>query len=289
MTVKKNTYTRRRNRRKRGLTPAAKTVLIISVVFIAIGFFAYAAENNWFGGNAEKYSGDIAELYKVAVPDDVCEEIVNYTGFTVSFNPEHHIPNYVVWELTGDETDGKEPRYNKFSADDDVSGCPTLDDYRNSGYDRGHMAPAADMKWDRQAMIDSHYLTNICPQTHSLNGGAWASLENKCREWARRDSAIIIICGPVLTDRITRHIGDSEVSVPERFFKVILSPFSEPVRGIGFIMPNGTVAGGMQKAAVSIDEVEAITGYDFFSSLPDEIENEVESQANFNQWNRRRK
>ena len=86
------------------------------------------------------------------------------------------------------------------------------------------------------------------------------------------------------TDPIREFIGDTRVAVPKRFFKVILSPNANPVRGIGFIMPNDKVPGGMQVAAVSIDEVERQTGHDFFSALPDDIENEVEQQCDFHYW-----
>lgn len=214
------------------------------------------------------------------------EQRVHYSGMEVSFNPEAHIPNWVAWELTADETAGSQPRHNRFEADPAVRGCATPDDYRYSGYDRGHMAPAADMKWSEKAMRESFLLTNICPQTHKLNSGSWKKLEEKCRVWATADSAVYIVCGPVLTDEITERIGASEVAVPRRFFKVIIAPYADPPRGIGFIMPNAAVPGGMQQAACSIDEVEAVTGMDFFSALPDSLENLIESQANFHQWSR---
>ncbi len=199
------------------------------------------------------------------------------------------MPNYVAWELTADETYGETPRKSIFKPDNDIPGTPLLDDYRKSGFDRGHMAPAADMKWSADAMDDSHYLTNICPQDHSINGGCWSTLENKCRQWARRDSAIIIITGPILTDEITRTIGKSEIAVPERFFKVILSPYVNPPRAIAFIMPNTPTRDGIQTMATNVDQIEQITGFDFFSCLPDEIENEVEQQAKYNDFDRRKR
>ena len=146
------------------------------------------------------------------------------------------------------------------------------------------MAPAGDMKWSDEAMRHTFYLTNICPQMKSLNTGAWKRLEEKCRQWAKADSAILIVCGPVLTDSIREYIGDSRVAVPERFFKVVLSPYTNPVRGIGFIMENGRVEGGMQRAAVSIDEVERVTGHDFFAWLPDDIEKKAEAECDFPYW-----
>lgn len=212
------------------------------------------------------------------------EQLIEYTGMIVSFNPKAHIPNWVSWELTGDETLGEVPRAQNFTSDENVAGCADPWDYSYSGYDRGHMAPAGDMKWNADAMRESFYMTNVCPQVKSLNTGTWKRLETKCRTWAQADSAIYVVCGPILTDSLTETIGDTRVVVPKRFFKVILSPFANPPRGIGFIMNNGYVKGGMQAAAVSIDEVEAVTGHDFFSSLPDSIENIVEAECRFHNW-----
>ncbi len=226
------------------------------------------------------------ELERVVTNPSLDQTLVRYTGMTVSFNPQLHVPNWVAYELTAAETYGDEPRAKSFMIDPDVDGCASPSDYRNTGFDRGHMAPAADMKWDPEAMRESFYMTNIAPQDNRLNRGAWGKLEDKCRQRARRDSAVIIISGPVLTDDIEMYIGDTGVAVPSRFFKVILSPYATPPTAIGFIMPNGNVPGGMQTCAVSVDEVEAITGHDFFSALPDDMETEVESQKKFNRWSR---
>lgn len=135
-------------------------------------------------------------------------------------------------------------------------------------------------------MDDCHIMTNIAPQTHKLNGGPWKTLESNCRKWALRDSALIIISGPILTDRLSRRIGTTGVIVPERYFKVVLAPYANPPRGIAFIMNNYDTTGGVQPTATTIDEVETITGFDFFAALPDEIENQVESQSNYQQWQR---
>lgn len=224
------------------------------------------------------------EYTYVITPDGEPAVTIRYKGFDVSFNPDRHLPNWVAWELTADEAQGDEPRYNTFAADTDVKGSATPDDYRNTGFDRGHMAPAGDMKWDNEAMRQSFFMTNIAPQAPNLNRGSWKKLEEKCRQRASRDSAIYIVCGPVNADPVEMHIGTTGVAVPERFFKVILSPYATPPRAIGFIMPNGDTPGGMQKYAVSVDEVERITGYDFFSALPDDIESQLESTCNFTQW-----
>ncbi|WP_295731749.1 DNA/RNA non-specific endonuclease [uncultured Muribaculum sp.] len=281
------------NKRKRRNGRSTSHGMSINARLLMIGFLMLAAMAIiWTSGNVKGCSGNMGtesstsfdSLGYVVTNPALQEKILYYKGMTVSFNPEAHIPNWVAWELTGTETQGEEPRAQSFTADEDVDGCADPWDYSYSGYDRGHMAPAGDMKWDADAMRESFYMTNVCPQVKSLNTGTWKRLETKCRTWARADSAIYIICGPILTDSLKETIGDTRVVVPKRFFKVILSPYANPPRGIGFIMNNGYVKGGMQQAAVSIDEVEAVTGHDFFSTLPDAVENEVESQCRFHNW-----
>lgn len=259
-----------------------KSTHIVLFVFFSVYFCSCALANS--DEATQKKTHKFGDIEKVIAPNSLPSQIVNYEGYTLSFNSKMHIPNWVVWELTGTEVVGVNPRKDNFRGDDNVKGSAEKWDYSYSGYDRGHMAPAGDMKWSKKAMDESFYMTNMCPQAKALNTGAWKRLEEKCRQWAEIDSAIIIVCGPVLTDSIEEYIGDSRVAVPQRFFKVILSPYVDNPRGIGFIMPNSKVPGGMQAAAVSIDEVERITGLDFFSSLPDEIENEVESQCKFHYW-----
>ena len=259
----------------------AKSLLLIIpiVVMYLVGCFPISSDNTVIANNNQ-----FGNLEMVTTPETIPSQIVNYEGMILSFNKDLHIPNWVAWELTATEVSGTFPRDDNFRGDDNVIGSAEKWDYSYSGYDRGHMAPAGDMKWSAKAMDESFYMTNMCPQAKSLNTGAWKRLEEKCRQWAEIDSAIIVICGPIVTDPINEYIGDSKVAVPQRFFKVILSPYIENPRGIGFIMPNAKVPGGMQAAAVSIDEVEQVTGYDFFSSLPDEVENDVESQCKFHYW-----
>ncbi len=289
MTAKKSPKTVYAGRRSRRAAVRLASVHPL-VVLVAVAILIFVAWRATASGH-ETSAGPTTSadsLMQVSMPDDVASRLIGYTGFTVSFNPDAHQPNYVAWELTADETDGSISRSDEFASDPDVEGCPTLADYRRSGFDRGHMIPAADVKWDADAMRQSHLLTNITPQDHKLNAGAWATLEANCRTWARRDSALIIISGPVLSDRMPRSIGsDNTIPVPERFFKVILSPYTNPPRGIAFIMPNGAVTGGVQAAATTIDNVEAITGFDFFAALPDEIENQVEQQCEYHVWQRK--
>lgn len=259
------------------------------LLLFAYAWHVYSSDNEPIKEPATDTEADL--LMSVVMPEDVKSQILRYPGFTVSFNPEYRQPNWTAWELTREEAQSSETsRLNSsFSPDPMVDECATLADYKNSGFDRGHMCPAGDMKWSQESMDACFFLTNMSPQDHQLNNGSWKTLEEKCRSWALRDSALIIICGPILSDRLKRKIGPNKVPVPERFFKVVLAPYASPMRAIGFVMPNGKVPGGMQATAMSIDEVEEITGFDFFSALPDDIENRIEEDGNYPRWERKSK
>lgn len=212
------------------------------------------------------------------------EQIIHHTGYIVSYNKDLKLPNWVSYELTREETKGKEKRSNRFITDPLVKGLiATNADYARSGYDKGHMAPAADMKWSPQAMEASFYFSNICPQHPQLNRRSWKKLEEKIRDWAIADSAIIIICGPIITKQ-PKTIGKNKVAVPQQFFKVVLSPFAKPMRAIGFLFNNRQAVEPLSTYAVTIDSIERLTNMDFFAPLPDEIENKIEAEANYFQW-----
>ncbi|MDE5674476.1 MAG: DNA/RNA non-specific endonuclease [Muribaculaceae bacterium] len=233
-------------------------------------------------GVAEKhYPG----LETVSIPENLASQIKEYVGFTVSFNKDNGTPNYVAWELLGEEVKTDVDRSDNFWTDPDIEGCPSTKDYTRSGYDRGHMCPAADQKWSQEAMDDCFVMANICPQDHGLNAGAWNTLESKERQWAKRDSAIMIIAGPIYETTDTKRIGNAGVRVPGAFFKVLMAPYVDEPRGIAFVYPNMTSPGNMQDYSMSIDELEKILGYDFFPALPDEIENKVEATYSFKEWN----
>lgn len=284
--------TRKRRAGKPNRTPAG--VIIGVAIAIAISWFASDYNSN-AGDRSHALQQTIdpsADLEAVVTPPGVEEWLIRYQAMTVSFNKDTHQPNWVAWELLGSETEGENTREQSsgFATDPNVPGCARSADYTRSGFDRGHMAPAGDMKWSAPAMNQSFLMTNICPQAGELNRGAWNKLEEKCRQKAVADSAVVIVCGPIFTPGKTpRRIGETGVAVPDSFFKVILSPYAVPPTAIGFILPNGEVPGGIQPHAVPVDSVEARTGYDFFSALPDELENKIEATCDFNRWSRIRR
>ena len=135
-------------------------------------------------------------------------------------------------------------------------------------------------------MEDCFVMANICPQDHNLNSNAWSTLEAKERQWAKRDSAIMIIAGPIYTKNDTQRIGPTGVRVPGAFFKAFLAPYVKEPRAIAFVYPNMSSPGNMEKYAMSIDNLEKLLGYDLFPALPDSIENIVEAEFSFTEWTR---
>lgn len=212
------------------------------------------------------------------------EQVIYHTGYTVSYNQTWRLPNWVAYELTREETKGAAGRTNKFIADPSVKGVSaTNKDYSRSGFDRGHMAPAGDMKWNSTAMKESFYFSNMCPQVPGLNRGRWKELEEQIRNWAAEDSALVIVCGP-LVDKKHSTIGQNHIAVPRAFFKVILAPYVSSPRAIGFIFRNEKETFPLHNYVVTVDSVEFVTGINFFPSLPDEIENRVEAQCIPSDW-----
>ena len=219
------------------------------------------------------------EIPVYTYPGRYKKEIVLYrTGYTVSYNEYYKNPNWVAWELTREETKGETERYDKFMPDPDLPEPRVVHkDYTKSGYDRGHMAPAADMKWSKQAMIESFYMSNICPQTGNLNRGDWNDLEELCRDWAEKYGRIYIACGPIFDSKSPKRIGGHKVAVPDRFFKVVLIYNRKNPIAMGFIFRNIAHSQDIDKYMVTVDSVENVTGMDFFSKLPDNVENRIES------------
>ncbi|MCD7898828.1 MAG: DNA/RNA non-specific endonuclease [Bacteroides sp.] len=213
------------------------------------------------------------------------ECVAHHTGYTVSFNTKYQIPNWVGYELTREKTKGDAKRSNRFVSDPTMPECCAhTSDYTQSGYDRGHMVPAADMKWNTRAMEETFFLSNICPQHPDLNQKRWKELEDKVRDWAIADSAIIIVCGPLINTKSRKTVGKNKVKVPEGFFKVILSPYKENPEAIGFIFKNKKAVNPLHTYVVSVDSVESLTGLDFFSELPDSIEEKIEARTNLVYW-----
>ncbi|MFZ4707845.1 MAG: DNA/RNA non-specific endonuclease, partial [Bacteroidales bacterium] len=212
------------------------------------------------------------------------DKIISHTGYSLLFNNKHKQANWVAYELTGEETNKLYDRTDKFLTDPAVkSGTATDADYSGSGYDRGHLAPAADMGWSSTTMSESFFYSNMSPQLPSFNRGIWKKLEELVRTWTVENEALYIVTGPILTNGL-QSIGPNKVSIPKYFYKVILDYTESGINGIGFIILNAASSLPLQDFAVTIDSVEKLTSIDFYTSIPASQQVQIEKTLCINCW-----
>ena len=265
---------------------ALRNTIIIVFVALVVSFPVIKTSAQFFLDKTKKPS-EVALTDLAKITDNRSNQIIEHLGYTVSYNTLWHVPNWVAYQLTKAETFGKVPRADTFMPDPFVHGAViTSDDYNNSEYDRGHMAPAGDMKWSKQAMNESFYMTNVCPQNPNLNGDDWRDLEERVRLYAQWYDELFIVCGPIVSAN-PQTIGNNKVAVPDSFYKVLLKKNESGYDAIGFVFQNQAGHKLISSYVVTVDSVETLSGIDFFTFLPDAIENSVEANYSLTIWNMR--
>jgi endonuclease G len=219
------------------------------------------------------------------LPTSTTGQIVKHSHYTLSYDEQHEQAEWVAYELTVSEVNGSYDRTDDFRKDPKVStGSASLSDFKGSGYDRGHLAPAGDMSFSYTAMSESFYLSNMSPMDASLNRGIWRQLESQLRDWASENGSVYVITGGILEGSYKEEIGYNDVTVPTNYYKVVLDYEKPERKAIAFILPNERGSKSLEEYAVSIDKVEQRTGIDFFHELPDNIEKELESSVSTDEW-----
>lgn len=213
------------------------------------------------------------------------DQVVRHTAYTLSYCEAHEQAYWVAYCLTKEQVISKNSeRGNNFRPDPDVStGSATAADYQKSGYDRGHLAPAADMAWSDTAMSESFYFSNMSPQLPGFNRGVWKRLEDQVRQWAIAYDTLYIATGPILTDSLPT-IGPNEVSVPKFYYKALLRTSHNDTTAIAFVLPNESSSADLMSFAITVDELEKMTGIDFFRSLNNKTEKRVEATICLECW-----
>lgn len=238
-----------------------------------------------FADSIHKHYIYFQQPYTLVLPEsnNSCQRI-NHTAFSLCYNEAHEQAEWVAYMHTASRTQKEVERTDKFLKDPKVkSGSANHADYKNSGYDRGHLAPAGDMAYNNIAMRESFYYSNMSPQVPSFNRGIWKRLEEQIRKWAVIYDTIYIATGPVLRSGLP-YIGPNKVSVPEFYYKAVLVYSHQCIQSTAFLLRNESSTEELQQYAISIDSLELLTGIDFFSSLPDNVEKLTESQVFINDW-----
>jgi endonuclease G, mitochondrial len=213
-------------------------------------------------------------------------EIIHHEYYSLNYDEEHEQARWTMHELSKamlkpvvDRTDDfrEDPKVSTYSAE------PT--DYKYSGYDRGHMVPAGNMRFSLKAMSESFYMSNMSPQHPKLNRYIWRNLEDLVRYWAKTYSKVYVVTGPILDPSLKKINGI--VSVPKSFYKVVYREAQDGKKEsmIAFLFPNKDVTGNLQDFAVPVDKIEELTGVDFFVGLDNKVEQALEPQSNTADWN----
>lgn len=226
-------------------------------------------------------------------------QIRRFQNYVLCYRESYEQPEWVAYCLEKSELQKTAARKNDFRPDPEIkTGSASLSDYKKSGYDRGHLAPAADFSFSEDAMSESFFMSNMSPQAPGFNREIWQYLEGQVRIWAENFNRIYVVTGPVLEKPADQYlsIGQNQVSVPEYYYKALLAPvytdesdLNSPddcssVQALGFILPNEKCNDTFWDYAVTIDEVEKRTGLDFFSLLENILENKIESEIDINNW-----
>lgn len=211
--------------------------------------------------------------------------VVQHVGFASAYSEAHEQPAWVAYRITRARLENPTAKGRRRFRPDPAVATGTADhhDYRRSGYTRGHLYPAGAARWDSASLRESFYFSNVSPQLQGFNGGIWRALEEHLREIARREREILVVSGPVLRSGLPT-LPQSRVAVPDSFFKVVLDISPPTLTAVGFLLPHAPSAARLQTFAVSVDQVEAVTGLDFFPRLPDAVETVLEAHYHERHW-----
>ena len=214
--------------------------------------------------------------------------IVQHGAYVSSYNTETLIPDWVAYELTAEETGGDRSREGiEFRMDPDLKGCTQAmrEDYSGSGWTKGHLMPAADAAFSNSTMAETFYFTNICPQDETLNAGDWQYLEKRVRQWANRYGSVWVVTGPIVGENRYGTIGDRDVVVPDSFYKALLiRKKNGSYSAIAFVMDNDDERYYLRDCYMNVNDLESLTGIDFFPGLDDVVEEKVEGTVRLSDW-----
>lgn len=261
-----------------------KTIYSVLMLVCVVGFWAF---ENFY--TPDTYSDKDTEGLKVAIPNylipsSTTGDIVEHSYYTLSYNEPYEQAEWVAYSLDKKDLTSDDRKRPYFIEDPKVK-TKSADwrNYKGSGYDRGHLCPAGDRRFSKQAYDETFYTSNISPQNRDFNAGVWNRLEMKTRYWAKKYGSIFVITGGILK-RGLDEIGSEDVAVPNHFYKIIAKGEKGNIKAIAFIMENKESSAPLKEFLVPIDVIEKETGIDFFNELPMENQSKIESKVNSKDW-----
>ncbi|WKD86291.1 Nuclease [Polaribacter huanghezhanensis] len=267
-----------------------KRILLFLLIFLisTIGYYFFSGTETANNSSLEqepKSRDSIVHVTPIYVnfllPASTKNQQVNHLKYSFSYSEKDEQAEWVAYKLFKNSVNNSIKRRNKFREDVKVTtGSATLNDYRNSGYDRGHLAPAKAMSFNDITMSESFFMSNMSPQKPSFNRGIWKKLEEKVRSWILISDSLYVVTGPALENPLGK-IGENQVTVPRYYYKSIIRFNEDKLFGIGFLLKNEKSNNDVVTFSVSIDSIEKVTGLDFFHQLDNTIQNQLESNSNY--------
>lgn len=233
--------------------------------------------------NVENQNESNDKLALDFLPTSTSKQIITHAFYTLSYIEKFEQAEWVAYNLKNTKSNNRYKR--PFFIQDPKVKTQSADwrNYKNTGYDKGHLCPAADMKFSETAFNDTFFTSNISPQLHSFNDGVWNRLEEKTRYWANKYNGIYVVTGGILKGNL-KTIGKEKVAVPDYFYKILLNHNNGKIKMIGFLVPHQDSKKALYEFVVSVDEIEQKTGINFFPKLQDKLENELEKKSDYKDW-----
>ncbi len=248
---------------------------IILLLFIMLFTLLSCEDNN----EPQKQENDFNYL-----PTSTTKSIVKHHYYTLSYVEKYEQAEWVAYQLTDDQIVYTTIKRPYFEQDPLVkTGSADWQNFKNSGYNKGHLLPAADRKFSKETYYETFLTSNVSPQVYDFNAGIWNRLEEKIRYWAQKYEKLYVVTGGILTDDL-KTIGYEDVAVPNYFYKILLDYTEPEIKAIAFLVPHKESNKALYDFVVSIDEIESLTGIDFFPALPDDIENSLEKSSDYKGW-----
>jgi len=218
------------------------------------------------------------------LPTSTTKQVIKHSYYALSYNEKYEQAEWVSYFLRS-ENEGighfKRPRFIK---DPKVTTKSAVsDNYKKSGYDRGHLCAAADMRFSKLAFDETFYTSNVAPQKHNFNDGIWKQLEEKSRYWATKYNGIYVVTGGILQKGLPT-IGFEKVAIPNYFYKILYCNYQGKNKMVAFLIPSVKSKEPLYRFVVSVDSIEKMTGIDFFPQLNDSVENELERKSDYKAW-----
>jgi endonuclease G len=263
-----------------------KPIYTIIAVIIVIGIYSYdhflnTEEKTEIVKEGATLKENTNEYF---LPTSTTDQIVHHQNYSLSYSETHEQAEWVAYELKASHLSTINHKRPYFEIDKTVkTGAAHWRNYKKSGYDKGHLCPAGDRRFTKEAHDETFLTSNISPQEHQFNAGVWNRLEQKVRYWAKKNEGVFVVTGGILENNL-KTIGDENVAVPNQFYKVILDNANGKIKVLAFLMDHKDSHLPLYNFVVSVDEVEALTGIDFFPELEDSIEGTLEASSNYERW-----